>query len=243
MTELGIIIFVIGVGTIGWILLRRSANSSIYTTWRARLTEMLIEWNDRDDVLTIRQRTVALVLVSVLGLFFELVLIRLLGSEIKVFAFLKNVVLIGAFLGLGMGFFLSRQRIALLPLFLPSAALLVATVALGGISGLLTHTILPGGEELVLLGLSFRNLEPLPILSQILTWIPYYAITLLYFLFVVLVFVPLGQYTGKCMRAFAPIPAYSLNLAGSLAGTLLFLFGLNTPPLAAEERVRGLPRG
>lgn len=233
MTELGILLFVVGAGTLIWILFRRGVTSPKYAVWRTRLVETLIEWNDRDDATSLRQRTILLVLVSVLGLFFELVLIRLLGSEIKVFAFLKNVVLIGAFLGLGMGFFLSRQRIGLLPLFLPGATLLIASVALGGMTGLLTHTVLPGGDELVLLGLSFKNLQPVSLLMQVLTWVPYYAITLLYFLFVVLVFIPLGQYTGKWMRAFAPIPAYSLNLAGSLAGTLLFALVsfLWAPPL------------
>jgi len=233
MTELGILLFVVGAGTLIWILFRRGVTSPKYAVWRTRLVETLIEWNDRDDATSLRQRTILLVLVSVLGLFFELVLIRLLGSEIKVFAFLKNVVLIGAFLGLGMGFFLSRQRIGLLPLFLPGATLLIASVALGGMTGLLTHTVLPGGDELVLLGLSFKNLQPVSLLMQVLTWVPYYAITLLYFLFVVVVFIPLGQYTGKWMRAFAPIPAYSLNLAGSLAGTLLFALVsfLWAPPL------------
>lgn len=233
MNELGIFLLVVGIGTAIWILFRRGVTSSKFADWRARLVDALIKWNERDDAIDFRQRAILLVLVSVLGLFFELVLIRLLGSEIKVFAFLKNVVLIGAFLGLGMGFFLSRQRIGLLPLFLPGAALLLASVALGGVSGQLTHTVLPGGDELVLLGLSFKNLQPVSLLMRVLTWIPYYAITLLYFLFVVLIFIPIGQYTGKCMRAFAPIPAYSLNLAGSLAGTLLFALVsfLWAPPL------------
>ena len=72
------------------------------------------------------------------------------------------------------------------------------------------------------LGVSFKYVGAAPILLRVLSWIPYYAITLCYFLLVVLAFIPLGQYTGKCMRAFAPMPAYSLNLAGALIGTLLF---------------------
>lgn len=115
-----------------------------------------------------------------------------------------------------------RARIERVLLFLPGAAVLIATAALGGASGVLTQTVLPGGDQLVLLGLSVRTFQPAPALVQMLTWIPYYAITLFYFVGVVLVFIPLGQYTGKCMRAFAPIPAYSLNLAGSLVGALLF---------------------
>ncbi|MBI4675641.1 MAG: methyltransferase domain-containing protein [Chloroflexi bacterium] len=220
--ELGVLLLLLGAGALVWTLRRRSVRARTGMLWETRLSRALTAWNERDDALSVRQRMMVLGLVSVLGLFFELVLIRLLGSEIKVFAFLKNVVLIGAFLGLGMGFFLARRRVGLIPLFLPGAAVLIATVALGGASGLLTKTVLPGGDQLVLLGLSVKTFQAVPVLLQMLTWIPYYIITLLYFIGVVLVFVPLGQYTGKCMRAFAPIPAYSLNLAGSLVGTLLF---------------------
>ena len=235
-----------------WTRLRRSSTAQPESSWLERLTTTLIDWNVRDDALTGRQRAFALVLVSLLGLFFELVLIRLLGSEIKVFAFLKNVVLLGAFLGLGLGFFIARRPAALLPLFLPGATLLVGSVTLGVQGGIMTRTILPGGDELVLLGLSAQGNQTLPIALLLLSWIPYYAITLFYFAFVVTVFIPLGQYTGKCMRAFAPIPAYSLNLAGALAGTVLFAlvsfawlppmawFGLTavcTLPLVMKARV------
>ncbi len=220
-TLLGSVVLGVGGAALVWIVLRRSGSAQLETLWRAKITRALVEWNTRDEALTMRQRAFALVLVSVLGLFFELVLIRWLGAEIKVFAFLKNVVLIAAFLGLGLGFFLASRRVGLLPLFLPASAMVIVTVALGSASGLLTKTVLPG-DELVLVGLSAPEFQAFPLLLRVLTWIPYYAITLLYFLCVVLVFIPLGQYTGKCMRAFAPIPAYSMNLVGALAGTLLF---------------------
>lgn len=218
---LGAMLVLLGVGTLLWVVVRRGDTSLTETIWRDRVVNALTEWNVRDDTLTVRRRTVMLVLVSVLGLFFELVLIRWLGAEIKVFAFLKNVVLIGSFLGLGLGFFLAARRVGLLPLFLPAAAVLVGTVALGAGSGLLTTTVVPG-DELVLLGLSFREINGVPLLLRVLSWLPYYLITLFYFVCVVLVFIPLGQYTGKCMRAFAPIPGYALNLIGALAGTVLF---------------------
>jgi spermine/spermidine synthase len=218
---LGLLLLVVG-GAAAWTLLNHASVSRAETRWLERLTNALVAWNVRDDSLTESRRKVALVLVSVLGLFFELVLIRLLGSEVKVFAFLKNVVLLGAFLGLGLGFFIARRPAGLLPLFLPGAAVLAGSVILGAKAGLLTSTILPGGDELVLLGLNFLEARAGSIALRLLMWIPYYAITLGYFLAVVLVFIPLGQYTGKCMRAFAPIAAYSSNLAGALAGTLLF---------------------
>lgn len=182
----------------------------------------LERWNTQDDAISLRRRAINLVLVSFLSLFLELTLIRWLGVEIKVFAYLKNVVLIAAFLGLGLGFFLSRRRYGLLPLLLPMVFVITISAFLGERFGFWTRTVLPGGSQVVLLGLSSSQIETVPFVLQLISWLPYYGITILYFLLLVITFIPLGQYTGKCMGAFAPIPGYSMNLAGALAGTLLF---------------------
>jgi hypothetical protein len=207
---------------LAWVRWRHRPSGTAEAVWPASLATSLIAWNVQDDRLTPSQRARALVLVSALGLFLELVLIRLLGAEIKVFAFLKNVVLLGAFLGLGLGFFLARRREGWLPLLLPAVAVLVVSVVLGSEFGLTTTTIMPGSDELVLLGLGADPRLGVPLVLLLLSWIPYYAITLVYFVAVIFVFIPLGQYTGKCMRAFPPLRAYSLNLLGALGGTLLF---------------------
>src|SRR5262245_32477954 len=44
-----------------------------------------------------------LFLVSTLGLFLELMLIRWIGTEIRIFAYLQNTVLVVCFMGLGLG--------------------------------------------------------------------------------------------------------------------------------------------
>ena len=41
--------------------------------------------------------------ISFLALYFELVIIRYLGTEIRVFAYFKNLPLIASFFGLGLG--------------------------------------------------------------------------------------------------------------------------------------------
>ena len=46
--------------------------------------------------------TMGLVLSSVLGLYLELLLIRWISSEIRIFAYFKNFVLIACFLGFGL---------------------------------------------------------------------------------------------------------------------------------------------
>src|SRR4030095_9076128 len=57
----------------------------------------------------------SLVLASLLGLFLELMLIRWVSSEIRIFAYFKNFVLIACFLGFGLGCSLCHRRINLLP--------------------------------------------------------------------------------------------------------------------------------
>jgi hypothetical protein len=187
-----------------------------------RLGDWLLEWNRNDDATPLRGRAINLALVSFLSLFLELALIRWLGVEIKVFAYLKNIVLIAAFLGLGLGFLLSRRRYGLLPLLLPLVFVITATSLVGERLGFWIKTILPNGDQIVLLGLSTSQLQTVPLVLQLISWLPYYGITIVYFLLVVITFIPLGQYTGKCMNSFAPIPGYSMNLGGALAGTLLF---------------------
>src|SRR5208282_177668 len=64
-------------------------------------------------------RTWAIFLISVLGLFLEMLLIRWIGTEIPIFAYLQNTVLVVCFLGLGLGCFTSREPIDIRRLLLP----------------------------------------------------------------------------------------------------------------------------
>ena len=89
---------------------------------------------ERDDFerLVLAQSTLTLFGVSVLGLFLELMLIRWIGTEIRIFAYLQNTVLVVCFLGLGMGCFTCRQpapgRHILVPL-LPLVLILAVPLA------------------------------------------------------------------------------------------------------------------
>src|SRR2546426_862457 len=60
-----------------------------------------------------------LLLVSILGLFLELLMIRWISSEITIFAYFKNFVLIGCFLGFGLGAYLCRQPVNFAALLAP----------------------------------------------------------------------------------------------------------------------------
>src|ERR1044072_8010914 len=66
-----------------------------------------------------RGETRTLFLVSVLGLFLELMLIRWIGTEIRIFAYLQNTVLVVCFMGLGMGCWTCRRPASLLHVLVP----------------------------------------------------------------------------------------------------------------------------
>ena len=61
---------------------------------------------DRPDYAVVRR----LVLGSALMLFLELALIRWLGSNVVHLSYFSNFVLLGSFLGIGLGFLIARKR-------------------------------------------------------------------------------------------------------------------------------------
>src|SRR6201995_4114823 len=85
-------------------------------------------------------KNLSLFLISVLGLFLELLLIRWVGTEIRIFAYLQNTVLVVCFLGLGMGCWDSRRPFVLRQMLVPLLAL-VALLALPPTRLFLGHTI------------------------------------------------------------------------------------------------------
>src|ERR1035438_5692125 len=68
-----------------------------------------------------------LALISAISLFLEMMMIRWISSEIRVFAYFKNLVLVACFLGFGLGCYLCRRRIQLMAMIAP---LLILTIIL-----------------------------------------------------------------------------------------------------------------
>src|SRR6476469_3476285 len=66
---------------------------------------------DRPDYAVVRR----LVLGSALMLFLELALIRWLGSNVVHLSYFSNFVLLGSFLGIGLGFLISKRSWSVLP--------------------------------------------------------------------------------------------------------------------------------
>ena len=96
----------------------------------------------------LRQDGWRLFLISFLTLYFELIIIRWLAAEIRVFAYLKNLPLIASFLGLGLGCALARNRrqtFHYLPLGMGVLCLVIAFSAQLGI----TFLPFPIGDYLI----------------------------------------------------------------------------------------------
>jgi len=69
--------------------------------------------------MNIKRQDWKLFLLSVIALFLELAIIRWLSSEIRIFAYFKNLPLMAAFLFFGVGFLLARGGRAYLVSRLP----------------------------------------------------------------------------------------------------------------------------
>src|SRR6478672_11417461 len=86
-----------------------------------------------------------LFLASFLALYFELVVIRYLSTEIRVFAYLKNLALVASFFGIGLGMIVidpGTTKKRLFPLYASALFLLSAFAPKLG----LTHLPVPGRQ-------------------------------------------------------------------------------------------------
>jgi len=156
---------------------------------------------------------VLLFTLSFLSLLIEMTLIRHLSSEIRIFAYFKNLALIGAFLGLGFGY-LYRPRLCV-----SITAVCVALIALAAnpvtgftkISQYLSvsdfNVWAQGGGG----GGSFLYLD-----------LGLLMLTILFFV-IILSLAPVGQRLAEVFdRSENRILDYSINIAGSLLGVWFF---------------------
>src|SRR5688572_25069610 len=105
---------------------------------------------------TFRKNYWDLLLLSFIALFLELAIIRWLSSEIRIFAYFKNLPLMGAFLGFGIGFWLhekSDRMFLWFPRLFLCLVVLIATAP--GLQ--LTHVIFLDPREYRLLGPGFGD--------------------------------------------------------------------------------------
>jgi spermidine synthase len=170
-----------------------------------------------------------LALWSLLALFFELLMIRWISSEIRVFAYFKNFVLIACFLGFGLGCYMSRRRVNLLTMVVPLLTLaLVVKLPWQSLRVLISSipTFVGASSEVHVWGVPAEFSFPL-LAAAIAIIVPTFSL-------ICFSFIPLGQVVGWYLEnASNGILAYSVNVLASLAGILLYtlLCFLYQPPL------------
>ncbi len=188
---------------------------------RFRPVDDYVGFGEAVDRQTDRQRVAYLLVVSMFGLFLEVCLIRWHGTEFRAAAFFKNVSLLACFLGLGLGFSIADRRKSYFPLALPM--LFLHLFVFGLLSRLNVDRIIRfprTGSSLWVWGMD--TIDEGMSLSVLGQYAVFYGFFLALFVTTILVFIPIGQVTGRVMKSFSPIRAYSINIAGSIGGVLLF---------------------
>src|SRR6266436_6158741 len=98
-----------------------------------------------------------LLLLSFISLFLELAIIRWLSTEIRIFAYFKNLPLMAAFLGFGIGCYFYRSADVLFYKWFPRlVGILVAIIALAPVLDL-TRVIFVDPRQYFLLGAGFGD--------------------------------------------------------------------------------------
>jgi SAM-dependent methyltransferase len=176
---------------------------------------------------------IGVALASILGLYLEMLLIRWISSEIRIFAYFKNFVLIACFLGFGLGCYLCRRAISIAALVVP-VVFMTALIALPWqpLRELVDTlpTLLGETSEVQIWGVGTSALSGSGMYGLLLAAI----VTLPLFALLAVAFIPIGQIVGYYLET-APrgIRAYTLNILGSLAGIGLYtaLSFVNSPPI------------
>ncbi len=154
-------------------------------------------------------------LAAGLGIYTELMIIRLHSSYFQLFAYFKNVSLLSCFLGLGIGYARGSSRPLATPLVLPFLVLQIIFMYILRYTPLAQLLQNPISEQIAL-GMKQT--------SELRHIVVVYGFLMIIFAFNALCFVPLGHLASRLMMRKQPLFAYSWNLIGSLAGILLFSF-------------------
>jgi spermidine synthase len=165
-----------------------------------------------------------LVLLTFLMLFLELALIRWLGANVLYLAYFSNIVLLGSFLGIGLGFLRAgRSDTPLLPWAPLALAVCVAATRL------LDVTVGIAGGNLIFFGIETEGPSRVIVLPVV-------------FAAVAVVLACIGDGVARAFREHANLDAYSLDIVGSIAGSAAFavLAFFHAPPVVWGLLIGGI---
>lgn len=160
-----------------------------------------------------RRQLVELFVASLVGLYFEMLIVRWLAAEVRLFSYFKNLTMMAAFMGLGLGFALVKRPTDYRGWFTPLLLLYVPIVLIVSHLTGFRAIVLPESSEYV-----WRAAA----LPQAVSTIVFALTLVLFFLLSMFLFLPLGQLTGRLMTGLPPLTAYLVNILGSLVGIWVF---------------------
>src|SRR5687767_3003982 len=137
-------------------------------------------------------------------LFLELALIRWLGANIVHLSYFTNFVLLGSFLGIGVGFLISRRSWSVLPYAPVVLALTVVWVLRYPVS-------IDRMDSDVIFFTALKTTGP-----------PAWAILPIVFILSAFILAGPAEVVGRCFGQLPPLTAYRWDLIGSLVGIGLF---------------------
>jgi len=190
-----------------WLLLRRLDGP---------LEQMARQQADFLDALPSKYVDLAIFVSAAASLFVELAMIRWQGTVFEFFAFYKNLGLLCAFAGLGLGYALANRSHIPLVFTVPLLAiqmLLMIGMRYGlDISYTQSLMVTPFPEQL---NMGYN------VATSIYHYVAVYSFISVIFIITALAFIPIGQLCGRLMKRRENLRAYSWNLLGSLTGVLL----------------------
>jgi hypothetical protein len=153
-----------------------------------------------------------LFLISFLTLFGEVAFIRYLSSNIYLLSYYKNSVLIAVFLGIGIGVLRARDRRNYIE-YLPVAGLALVALVVNFNDYLRIDLDYASKDE---------SIWPEFWANRRARGVPLLGVLAVFYVLMTLYFIPFGQETMRAMARFRPLKAYSINVAGALAGVAAF---------------------
>jgi spermidine synthase len=160
--------------------------------------------------------------VSFTALYLEILLIRWIGTEVRVFAYFQNLALIACFLGFGLGCYQSAMKKRYL-FGLVALTILVILVELPFHQWKVLLEMLSSGLSLSRDAQLWSAFIPSTRTVAIELFLFSVALTSALLLLIIETMRPVGQWVGMYLDdASDPIAAYSVNLLGSIAGIWFF---------------------
>jgi len=168
-------------------------------------------------------RDLKLFFISFLALFLEIVLIRWISCEVRIFAYFKNLVLISCFLGLGIGLYTYKRKTQLDLSLMLLTCLIIFIVApfdflkdIGPLGITKNLNIFSDFQ-------AFRYYDYVGVFDLIRHLLFGIGWTVAVFFSIIFITIPFGRLIGKFMSEYQNnIKAYTIHILGSLLGILSF---------------------